>query len=151
MQIASIHYRTLGIVFIFCLALLSACGGNTAPAADAGDLQIQIVAPAEGIMADTLVIHLRDAAGQPITDATVALEGNMNHAGMAPVFADAVTDEADGAADGYYTVPFAFTMLGDWILTVTVEEADGATVTRDLDLTVAEDAVTGDAVEPARE
>lgn len=126
------------------LMVLSACGGNTT-SNETGNLQIRLMAPAAGIDADTLVINLVDQADQPVTDAQVALEGNMNHAGMAPVFGDPVTDAADGTVDGHYRLPFTFTMLGDWILTVTVKQADGTTVTKDIELNVSESAITGDA------
>ncbi len=65
---------------------------------------------------ETLVVLLTDADGAPMTDATVAVEGNMNHAGMIPVLADPVADDADGDADGHYHLPFTFTMLGDRII-----------------------------------
>ncbi len=125
------------------LFLLSACGGSGANT-DTGNLQIMVVAPA-GMAADTLVIHLLDQADQPVTDAKVTVEGNMNHAGMAPVLTDPVTDEADGATDGHYQLPFTFSMLGDWILTVTVDQADGTTVTKDIEVSVTDAGITGDA------
>ncbi|MEZ4663467.1 MAG: copper chaperone PCu(A)C [Caldilineaceae bacterium] len=100
--------------------------------------QVKLAAPA----GEELSVAVTDARGAPITDATVSLEGNMNHAGMAPVMAEGVTDDADGAADGVYHLPFEFSMNGDWIMTVSVKLADGATETHDIDLTV-----TGDGVE----
>ncbi len=65
----------------------------------------------------------------------------MNHAGMTPVLAEPTTDEADGNVDGVYHVPFAFTMRGDWIVTVSVVLADGTTFTQDFDLSVTADKV----------
>jgi len=131
------------------LLLLSACAANQRNHED-GDLQIMLVNPSD-MGADRLVVHLLDEAEQSVTDAKVSIEGNMNHAGMAPVFSDAVTDEADGATDGHYQLPFTFTMLGDWILTVTVEKADGTTITKDIELGVTDAGITGDAsiIEPA--
>ncbi|MEZ4709933.1 MAG: copper chaperone PCu(A)C [Caldilineaceae bacterium] len=101
--------------------------------------QVKLAAPAGG---GQLSVEVADASGAPMTDATVSLEGNMNHAGMAPVMAEGVTDDADGAADGVYHLPFEFSMNGDWIMTVSVKLADGATETHDIDATV-----TGDGVE----
>jgi len=66
----------------------------------------------------------------------------MSHAGMVPVEVAAVTDNADGTVDGRYRLPFVFSMLGDWIMTVTVTLADGTTVTQDIDATVGEAGVT---------
>ena len=68
-----------------------------------------------------LLISLSDSAGAPVEGAEVQVEGNMTHAGMAPVFATA-QDEGEGK----YVIPgFRFTMAGDWILTVRVTLADG--------------------------
>lgn len=98
---------------------------------------------------ETMVVILTGADGEPITDATVALEGNMNHAGMIPVLAEATADDADGSADGRYHLPFTFTMLGDWIITVTVERADGSSFSRNLDVRASETGIEGDTVMPA--
>ncbi len=122
------------VVSVLLVGLMAGCSTTAAGTTD--DLQITLRAAPEGAAGTYLTVELADAAGAPITDATVELEGNMNHAGMVPVFAEPVTDEADGAVDGLYQVPFAFTMFGDWIITVKVVEADGTEVTRNIDLTV---------------
>lgn len=127
--------------------LLSVAGGLAAcsaagPAAGDGDdsgLQITLLYSRAG---EIMHVRLADAAGAAVTDAVVGLEGNMNHAGMTPVVAEGVADDADGSADGLYALPFAFSMLGDWILTVTVEQADGTSVTRDIDAQVTGESVT---------
>ena len=68
-----------------------------------------------------LLISLTDSTGTPVEGAEVQVEGNMTHAGMAPVFGTA-QDEGEGM----YVVPgFRFTMAGDWILTVRMTLADG--------------------------
>ena len=104
-----------------CGAALALVGctpaGPAAPAAPAApDITIMLEAAPEGKEGTYLIVHLVDAGGAAITDADVALEGNMTHAGMVPVVTDAVADDADGEADGHYQVPFVFTMLGDWIV-----------------------------------
>lgn len=119
--------------------LLSCTAGG--PVTSEDGLQITLLPSPEGMAADTMAVLVTDAEGAPVTDAVVRLEGNMNHAGMVPVITDGVRDEADGAADGVYQVPFAFTMLGDWIITVTVEQADGTTITRDVEVQVSDSAV----------
>jgi len=65
-----------------------------------------------------------------------------------PVLADAVADNADGKADGRYTLPFPVSMLGDWIVSVTVNQADGSTFKRDLPVRVSEEGIQGDSVKP---
>ena len=115
------------------------------PAVDNSDVQIGLIPmPAE----ETLVVVLTDANDAPITDATVAVEGNMNHAGMIPVLVDPIADDADGSADGHYHLPFTYTMFGDWILSVTVTRADGSSLRRDLDVRNSANGVEGDSVMP---
>lgn len=128
----------LGFALFIAACTVPAAAPSTAP--DDG-LVITILAPAAGKDTDALIVQITEPGGAPVTDATVALEGDMNHAGMVPVIADAVTDDADGAADGRYTVPFGFTMLGDWILTVKVTRGDGSSATRTINAQVREDAV----------
>ena len=57
------------------------------------------------------------------------LEGNMNHAGMTPVFADARETEP-----GKYEAALEFTMGGDWFVLVNVTLADGRKLSRKVDV-----------------
>jgi len=118
------------------LSLLVACGSEE----EGGTAAIQITLLA-GQSANELQVQLRDAAQAPITDAMVALEGNMNHAGMAPVLTTPVRDGDDGATDGSYRVPLQFSMLGDWIVTVTATLADGSEATKYIEVTVTDGGV----------
>lgn len=134
---------TMVVLFLMLFILVGCQGSGQAGGGDNADVQIALQPlPQE----DVLVVVLSNADGTPITDATVAVEGNMNHAGMAPVLADAVADDADGNADGHYRLPFTFTMLGDWILTVTVTQADGGSFRRDLEVVASQDGITGDSI-----
>lgn len=128
-----------GLFLLLILTLaLTACGPGT-PAAPSAEVNVTaVLAPApEGPSGEYLSVTLTDKAGAPITDASVGLEGNMNHAGMVPVLADPVTANTDGV----YQIPFAFTMRGDWIVTITATLADGTTFTQDVDLSVTADEV----------
>lgn len=79
----------------------------------------------------TLVFSVTDGQGRPLDNATLDVEGNMTHAGMVPVFAQAV-----GGEGGLYKVPFEWTMGGDWIVTVKATLADGSLVTRQFNVSV---------------
>lgn len=59
--------------------------------------------------------------GAPVVGATVKVTGDMTHAGMQPVTAVA-TELGDGT---YRADDFAFTMAGDWFITVDVTTAGG--------------------------
>jgi copper(I)-binding protein len=138
--------RLVFTVLILILLVFMGCQrAGRSPEADNDNVQIALQPmPLE----ETLVVVLTDSSGAPITGATVALEGNMNHAGMIPVLADPIADDADGSVDGRYHLPFTFTMLGDWIVTVTVTQADGSSFSRNLEVRAGEDGIEGDAVLP---
>lgn len=94
------------------------------------DLRIDPEPPAMGEA--TLLVTLATIGGEPVTGAAVSVRGDMDHAGMVPVLGSAEeTDEP-----GVYSVPFEWTMGGDWIVTVTVTQADGEVGTEDFNLTV---------------
>jgi hypothetical protein len=79
----------------------------------------------------TLSVQLSDANGAPVEGATVSLKGDMSHAGMQPVLADAAETTA-----GVYEAQWVWTMSGDWFVTVTATLSDGRTLVRRFDLTV---------------
>ncbi len=59
----------------------------------------------------------------------VAIEGNMNHAGMKPSFAE-LTERGAGVYDG----DLEFTMGGDWFILVTATLPDGSQLERKVDV-----------------
>lgn len=117
--------RMFALVFLAVLG----CAGN--PTTDSGDVTINFALrpdpPKVGQAA--AVVTLTDKDGQPIRGATVKLEGNMNHAGMTPVFAD-----AQEAEPGKYEAALEFTMGGDWFILVNTTLADGRKLTRKVDV-----------------
>lgn len=103
------------------VAVLLACAGCGSHDESATDVAVALsFAPAPHVGDTVCTVHLNDLAGAAHTGATLELEGNMNHAGMVPVFADAVE-----AAPGVYEAPFEFTMGGDWFVIVRGVLADG--------------------------
>jgi copper transport protein len=91
------------------------------------ELQLAPSPPTVGLAEITLKVA--DGAGQPIEGADVRLEGNMNHAGMVPTFA-----ELNETAPGSYTGTLEFTMGGDWFILATVIWPDGRRLERKLDV-----------------
>ena len=80
------------------------------------DPTVELAATAEMCIRDRW-----DADGQPIDGAgPVTLRGDMNHAGMKPVLADAT-----GTGGGQYTADFEWTMAGDWTVAVEATLPDG--------------------------
>jgi hypothetical protein len=78
-----------------------------------------------------LTLDVSDAGGKPAEGATFKLEGNMAHAGMKPVFADAKEDKEKA---GRYRAELEFTMGGDWFVHVTGKLADGRPVSKKIDV-----------------
>lgn len=69
----------------------------------------------------TITIKMTDRTQKPIDGATVKLEGNMSHAGMAPVVA-----EATEVGPGRYQANMKLTMAGDWDVLVLLTLPDGS-------------------------
>jgi hypothetical protein len=76
-----------------------------------------------------VTVSASDGAGQPLSGAALRIEGNMAHAGMVPVFAD-----ARETAPGRYDAEMHFTMAGDWYLVVSGRLADGRRLERRFDV-----------------
>src|SRR5262245_27044359 len=107
-------------LFLLSLALLAA---GCQRASDTGgdvkvDLRVEPDPPRVGKA--KLALTLEDADGKPVEGAKLKLEGNMAHAGMKPVFAEAKEEKA-----GRYSADLEFTMGGDWFILIDGKLADG--------------------------
>ena len=123
------------------LLLLAGCGRGSKDLPDVNvTLEIEPSPPQLGLASITVV--LQDAGGLPISGAQVELEGNMNHAGMVPVFA-----EASEVAPGRYRAGMEFTMGGDWFILVRADLPDGRSMERKVDVPGV-DAICGDTPTP---
>ncbi len=76
-----------------------------------------------------ITLRVSDVSGKPVSGARLKLEGNMSHAGMAPIFADATEVEA-----GRYRTSMELTMAGDWIVMVHLTLVDGTKVDRQFEI-----------------
>jgi hypothetical protein len=75
-----------------------------------------------------LTLTLTDETGS-ISGATLTAEGNMNHAGMRPTFA-----ELQDLGSGRYRGELDFTMGGDWFILVTGVTRNGQKIFRKVDV-----------------
>jgi hypothetical protein len=117
------------VVLLGLVTLLVACrGGGTNTTNVRVDLTLVPATPVIGPAA--VVVHLADENGAPITGATVRVVGNMTHAGMTPVTIDAYPE----TSGRYVASDFAFTMGGDWVLTVQATLPNGRSVSRAFDI-----------------
>lgn len=122
--------RILLSIAVLALALV---GCRRSQQSGTADLTIELLSPTTQAMNGDNVLQLRvtDADGAPVDDATLALIGDMTHAGMVPVLA-----EADSGENGLYLVPFTWTMAGDWIVSVRATLPDGAWREEQFDVSV---------------
>lgn len=119
-------------IILLLLVLLAACARTSDQPDDSGVTITLETLPDPAVVGDaTLIVTLAGADGNPFEEASLSVKGDMNHAGMAPVLA-----EATSGPGGVYELPFQWTMPGDWIVTVEATLPDGATVTRRFDLSV---------------
>ncbi len=117
-------------VWLLALVVVAGCRPHRAPDQLDGvklDFAVAPSPPTEG--PEKATVTLADAEGKPIRGASVKLEGDMNHAGMTPVFADA-TEKAPGRYEGTLDL----TMGGDWFVLIDVSLADGRTLKKKVDL-----------------
>jgi hypothetical protein len=71
----------------------------------------------------TITLSVYDASEKPVSGARINLEGNMSHAGMVPVFADAREMEP-----GRYLSTMELSMAGDWYVIAHVTLSDSRKV-----------------------
>jgi hypothetical protein len=105
------------------LALSLCLSAGCQPAASqpsAGNCQLSFVPSPPVVGPVAVTARILGADGQPLCGAHVALEGNMNHAGMKPSFAN-----LDEAEPGVYRGELEFTMGGDWFVSLTATGANG--------------------------
>jgi hypothetical protein len=95
------------------------------PSAVSSDISIDVsIAPRPvHVGTEAITFRLANAARQPVTGARVQVEGDMNHPGMAPVFADAQEN-----SPGSYRASLNLTMGGDWVLLFHITLIDGRRV-----------------------
>jgi len=77
----------------------------------------------------TVILKLADSAAKPLAGARITLEGDMSHAGMAPVF-----DEAKEIEPGRYQGHLRFEMAGDWVILLHVRLPGGQMLERQFDV-----------------
>jgi hypothetical protein len=68
----------------------------------------------------TITLRLKDISGKPVVGAHIALEADMSHSGMSPVFG-----KAEEVSAGQYEGRLELEMSGDWVVLIHVTLADG--------------------------
>ena len=111
----------------FSLAVLTvSCTGSASSSVALKQTMISPQPPRVGPIA--VSFSLEDAS-KPLTGAHVALEGDMTHAGMAPVFGD-----AKETGPGQYQGQLTLNMGGDWVVLAHITLANGKKVEKQIDV-----------------
>jgi hypothetical protein len=112
------RYTVLLGLFLL-LPFLAGCREGQA-GGETGKYEVRWLEPGEGECTAvgptslSLQILLPDSQ-TPVTNLNLSIKGDMTHPGMVPV----VRQLAGGDEAGVYTVPWEWTMSGDWVVTVT--------------------------------
>lgn len=109
--------------------LIAACHKSGESAPPVITIEHEVTPQPARVGAATITLRLADASRKAVTGARITLEGNMSHAGMAPVFAKAKETEP-----GRYQAPLEFTMGGDWIVLIQLTLSDGQKLERQFEI-----------------
>jgi hypothetical protein len=122
--------RVWALLLLACLPAFISAGCHTPVNNDGGISIIESIAPQPvRARAETISFRLTNESHQPVTGAHAQVEGDMNHPGMAPVFADALE-----VAPGDYHANLNFTMGGDWVVLFHITLSDGRKIERQMDV-----------------
>ncbi len=122
--------RKLLSSFLIVLLFIAGCRSSATIQANL-QIALTIVPSTPSVGEAEALVTLTDSNGDPVTNATVSLRGDMTHAGMQPVLREATANE-----NGVYTLPYEWTMAGDWSVEVMVTLPDGTTATQMFDYEV---------------
>ena len=120
--------RNLFVALFICLAVVPGCRRHSS---SKQELTVSYeVSPLPARVGDvTITIKMTDSSQKPIAGAHIKLEGNMSHAGMAPV-----TAEATEMGAGRYQTNMKLTMAGDWQVLVLLTLPDGREVDQEFEI-----------------
>lgn len=122
--------QTAALAFGWALIAVMPAGCHTGTAKSSGLRILTQVEPQPPRAGNEKVsVHITKSRGEQVTGARVKIEADMNHPGMAPVFADAQEQRP-----GIYVAQIDLNMPGDWVLLEHVRLADGKQIEHQTDL-----------------
>jgi YtkA-like len=118
------------LVISVCLAGLGFAGClKSSGRAPAFSMEHEITPQPPRVGPASVTLRLTDAAAKPVVGAHIAIEGDMSHPGMSPVFG-----EAKESATGRYEGQIDFAMAGDWVLLFHITLPDGRKLERQVNV-----------------
>jgi hypothetical protein len=121
-------HKVLVLVACAAAAVGAACRGASGPEPPVL-FEYDVTPRPLGVGPAVFQVKLSDISSKPLGGARVKLEGNMTHAGMEPVFAD-----AEEVEPGLYRATLNLTMGGDWVVLVHAALPDGRSVEERMDV-----------------
>jgi|SRR5580658_380941 hypothetical protein len=121
--------QRFSVLLMLAAALALVVSGCRKAGGASGDISIDASLSPQPVHTGTeaVTFRLANAAHQPVAGARVQVEGDMNHPGMAPVFAD-----AQEISPGNYKAALNFNMCGDWVVLFHITLSDGRRIERQL-------------------
>ena len=131
----SAHRRSTYLLTLLIL-LTTACRQQQLTAAD---IQLEMSVTGALVGETTLLVTVKDEDGKAIDNlGALSIRGDMDHAGMLPVFA-----EAAAAVNGVFTIPFEWTMGGGWIVEASLRLENGQLVRQTFEFEILTEARDG--------
>jgi YtkA-like protein len=116
------------IALCVCLALAQACKHKNDSVSEL-TLAHDIAPEPPRVGPVTITLRATDASQKPVTGARIALEANMTHPGMAPVFAG-----VKETVPGTYISAMELSMAGDWLVVAHMTLPDGRKVDQEFEI-----------------
>jgi YtkA-like len=116
------------------LTVIGLAGGCHRRQASAISVETKFAPDPARVGREAVTVTLRDKDARAMTGAQIAVEGNMSHPGMAPVFGDARETEP-----GRYEASLDLSMRGSWVVLLHVRLADGEKIERQIAVDVKAD------------
>lgn len=113
------------VLTLVLAAGLTACRPKSASGSPDVKATVAFAHPPPAMGPNELTITLTRPDGSPASVTRLEVEGDMNHAGMKPTFAN-----LHAAGPGHYAGTIEFTMGGDWFLLLSGERSDGSRFTQ---------------------
>lgn len=128
------------LVLLLVIVALAGCRQQRLSSAD---VRLELSASDRRVGETTLLVRVTDRDGAPVKNpGALSVRGDMDHAGMAPVLA-----EADSAADGVFSLPFEWTMGGGWIVEASMTLPNGDVARESFEFEILSEATDADAMD----
>ena len=122
------------------IALLCLLAGCRQQQLSSADVLLEMSASDQRVGETTLLVRVSDRDGNAVSNpGTLSVRGDMDHAGMTPVLA-----QADNAVDGVFSLPFEFTMGGGWIVDATLTLPNGDVALETFEFEILSEATAAD-------